>query len=95
MQLLSWSRLNGAELKMTARRDPLAKAMELLAQISPTAEGQALRRLLRTLTTKDSTFGESDAYLFSAPALSFIAALIDARIAGTYKQEEWQRALGR
>ncbi len=72
--------------------DPLATAV-LLLQLNPkTAECRALRKLLLTLATKQGTFRESEAWLFSGEMSGLTAALIDARIEGRYSDEEWQRA---
>ena len=71
-------------------QDPLANSRGFLAQYAETAEGRALRRVLQTLATRRGTFTESDAWLFSSESLGIVSALVDARLAGRYREEEWQ-----
>ena len=71
-------------------RDPLAGAHGFLTRHGETAEGQALRRVLRTLATGEGVFAESDAWLFSQETAALVAALIDARLSGRYPESEWR-----
>jgi hypothetical protein len=71
-------------------RDPLFKAIEILAGIAPTAEGQALKRVLDALATREGSFRESDVYLFSSGTLALVATLMEARLADRYRESEWQ-----
>jgi hypothetical protein len=73
--------------------DPLADAAAILARISTAAEGQALRRVIEALANMEGRFRESDVYLFSAGTLALVVALIDARMVGLYRQQEWQRVI--
>ena len=73
-------------------QDPLANAKRFLVQHAETAEGRALRRVLRALASSNGEFAESDAWLFSSESLSLVSALIDARLSGRYQEEAWQRA---
>lgn len=73
-------------------RDPLADARRFLGQNAETAEGRALRRVLQALASGYGSFTESDAWLFSSETLGLVSALVDARLAGRYREDEWQRA---
>ena len=73
-------------------QDPLVDAQRFLAEYAETAEGRALRRVLQALATGDGKFIESDAWLFSSETLGLVSALVDARLAGRYEGEDWQRA---
>jgi len=70
-------------------RDPLAAAKDLLAMSGETAEGKALREVLRTLASGNGTFKDADIWLFSKDRLRLIASLIEMRIAGLHSKEEW------
>ena len=69
--------------------DPLFDAVVLLAEIAPTAEGQALKRILEALATREGSFQESDLNLFSPGTLVLVSALIDARLTDRYRESEW------
>jgi hypothetical protein len=75
-------------------KDPLSKAILLLAGTALTAEGQALKRVLDALATGGGSFRESEVYLFSASSLALVAALIDARFAGQYQEADWRLLFG-
>jgi len=75
-----------------APHDPLADARRLLAQHAETAEGRALRRVIQALASSNSTFAETDVWLFSTETLGVVSTLIDARLNGRYLEEEWRRA---
>lgn len=75
-----------------AFEDPLAEVVQLIEQSPDTAECLALRKLIHVLTTKQGTFREAEAWLFSGRIAGLTAALIDARLDGRYTEEEWQRA---
>lgn len=68
-------------------RDPLAQARRILDEKGETAEGQALRRVIKTLANAKGEFNESEIWLFSADA----CALVNARLEGRYSSDEWQR----
>jgi hypothetical protein len=69
-------------------RDPLAEARSFL-DAGETAEGQALRKVLRSLATKDVEFAESEVWLFSPGTLALVAALVESRIEGLYPELDW------
>ena len=75
--------------------DPLAEALNFLARHGETAEGQALRHMLRTLDSAKGPFEETDAWLFGRETSPIIAGLIDARLSGRYSDAEWRPDLGR
>ncbi len=70
-------------------RDPLTAAKDFLATSGETAEGVALREVLRTLETGNGTFREADIWLFSRERLQLIAALIEAEHLDLYSRGEW------
>jgi len=70
-------------------RDPLTAAKDFLATSGETAEGMALREVLRTLETGNGTFREADIWLFSRDRLQLIAALIETRLSGLHSKCEW------
>ena len=70
-------------------RDPLAEARHFLELHAETGEGQALRKVMRTLATTQGEFSESEVWLFSAETLALVAALVEARIEGRYSEIEW------
>ena len=70
-------------------QDPLAEARRFLDAHGETREGQALRRVIETLTTGAGDFAESDAWLFSAETLALVAALVEARLKGLYPDGDW------
>ncbi len=71
-------------------RDPLAEAHRFLDAHGETGEGQALRRVIETLTTGAGDFEESEVWLFSAETLALVSALVEARLEGRYSDEEWR-----
>ena len=72
--------------------DPLAVAWRFLDEHGQTAEGQALRRVIKALAAKDGAFSESEVWLFSADTLPLIATLVEARLEGRYSEIEWWAA---
>ena len=72
-------------------RDPLAEARRFLDAHGETGEGQALRRVLKTLATGAGDFDESEVWLFSAETLALVSALVEARLEGLYPDGEWWR----
>ncbi len=70
-------------------RDPLAEARRFLDAHGETAEGQALLRVIDTLSTCAGDFSESDVWLFSSETLALVSALVEARMEGRYSDEDW------
>jgi len=70
-------------------RDPLEAARHFIDQHGETAEGQALRRVIRALAATSGDLPESDLWLFSTDTLTLIDALVDARIKGRYPDTDW------
>jgi hypothetical protein len=71
-------------------RDPLTEARRFLDVHGATGEGQALRKVIKTLLTTEGEFTESEVWLFSAETLALVAALVQARIEDHYSNEEWR-----
>ena len=69
--------------------DPLSAARNFLLTSGETAEGRALREVLRALSTGSGEFSESTLCLFGRERLQLIAALVEARLAAIYPQRDW------
>ena len=72
-----------------AHDDPLAAAWRFLDEHGETGEGQALRKVIRTLAATDGEFAESEVWLFSAETISLVDALVEARLEGRYPELDW------
>jgi len=73
----------------STHRDPLQAARLFIDQHGATAEGQALRKMLKALAAMHGEFAESELSAFSTETLTLIKVLADARIEGRYAEEEW------
>lgn len=74
---------------VSSSSDPLADARRFLEARGDTAEGQALRKVIITLASGNGEFAESEAWLFSSETLALVAALVEARIEGSYPELDW------
>ena len=70
-------------------RDPLAAVEFFLRDGGETAQGKALRDVLRALATGNGEFSESAVWLFDQERLQLIAALIETRLSASYSRSEW------
>lgn len=70
--------------------DPLKEAREFLVAYGDTAEGQALRKVIKAIADTDGDFANTEVWLFSDKTLALVAALVEARIENRYSVEEWQ-----
>jgi len=79
--------------KRTARtsthRDPLAATSLYLGAHGDTAEGQALRKVIRALAATSGEFAEAELWLFSTDTLTLVLALAEARTQGRYPEADW------
>lgn len=72
--------------------DPLKDARDFLAANGDTAEGQALRKVLRAITNTDGDFADMEVWLFSDKTLALVAALVHERLENRYSLKEWRGA---
>ena len=72
--------------------DPLATARLFLQLNLNQNENRALRKLLKALHNFDGTLHASESLLFQGELGELTAALLDARTAGRYSNEDWQNA---
>ena len=70
-------------------RDPLRAARQFIDQHGETAEGQALRQMVKALAAARGDFAESELQLLSTETLTLINALVEARMEGRYAEDEW------
>jgi len=73
----------------STHRDPMIAAWFFLGRYGETAEGQALRKVLRALAATRGDFAESELALFSTETLTLITALAEARYQGRYPEADW------
>ena len=77
----------------STHRDPLAAAERFLDEHRDTAEGQALRKVVKALAIKEGEFSESEIWLFSTETITLVTALHDARVEGRYPELDWWAVL--
>ena len=91
MQLAAFIAAAGRRTAFTStHRDPLQAVRTFLDEHGATAEGQALRKVIRALIATHGESAESELVLFGTETLMLVTALADARMEGRYTElERW------
>ena len=90
MNLPAFLAATGLRTNFTStHRDPLDAARKFLDKHGTTAEGQALRKVLKALAATSGDFAESEIFLLGTESLTLVKALAEAQVEGRYAEADW------